>query len=156
MSSRDQLRLSVGATQNRNLFPVHFLEDRLPEWPEYADLDTSELFRVIAEIWERERELLPEFNEEQTEDRLIRPILGALGFQYTARPDLSVAGRRRSASTVRSIDDGPQGASPRTPVAQIIHYISITRVPFGILTNAKVCLLVLGFSLDGLEFPKLE
>jgi hypothetical protein len=37
MNPRDQLRFAVGAIQNRNLFPVHFLEERLPEWPEYAD-----------------------------------------------------------------------------------------------------------------------
>jgi Eco57I restriction-modification methylase/N-6 DNA Methylase/Type I restriction enzyme R protein N terminus (HSDR_N) len=172
MASRDQLRLSVGATQNRNLFPVHFLEDRLPEWPEYADLDTSELFRVISEIWERERELLPGFNEEQTEDRLIRPILRALGFEYTARPDLSIAGRRREPDYALFVDEATRadaergggqarytdavavveakrfdrpldrrratGSLSEDPVAQIIHYVSTTRVPFGVLTNGRI------------------
>ena len=172
MASRDQLRLSVGATQNRSLFPVHFLEDRLPEWPEYAELDTSDLFRVIADIWERERGLLPEFNEGQTEDRFIRPILGALGFEYTARPDLSVAGRRREPDYALFLDKATRadaeksggearyanavavaeakrfdrpldrrratGSLSEDPVAQIIHYVSITRVPFGILTNGRI------------------
>lgn len=95
MAASDQLRLAVGATQNRNLFPAHFLEDRLPEWPEYARLESAELLDALVAIWERERELLPTFNEEQTEDRLVRPILAALGFQYTARPNVPVAGRRR-------------------------------------------------------------
>lgn len=93
--ARDQLRFAVGATQNRNLFPVHFLEQRLPEWPEYADLDCAYVLTQLKEIWDRERDLLPSFNEDQTEDRLVRPILGILGFSYTPRPALDVAGRRR-------------------------------------------------------------
>jgi len=173
MPARDQLRLAVGATQNRNLFPVHFLEDRLPEWPAYADFDASELLADVGEVWEREREreLLPSFNEDQTEDRFIRPILTALGFSYTTRPDLSVAGRRREpdyalflSKEARSDGERVGGAArysnavavveakrfdrpldrrratgvlSEDPVAQIIHYVSTTRVPFGILTNGR-------------------
>ena len=172
MSARDQLQLAVGATQNRNLFPVHFLEERLPGWREYADLDPSDLTGVIAEIWERERDLLPGFNEEQTEDRLIRPILVALGFWYIARPDLSIDGRRREPDYALFLDeearaDGERvggagryadavavveakrfdrpldrrraaGSLSEDPVAQIIHYVSTTKVPFGILTNGRI------------------
>lgn len=98
MAGRDQLRLAVGATQNRNLFPVHFLDDLLPAWPAYSELDATELFKAISALWQSEREHLPDFNEEQTEDRFIRPILRALGFSYLPRPDLSVARRRRSRS----------------------------------------------------------
>lgn len=172
MSARDQLRLAVGAAQNRNLFPAHFLEDRLPDWTEFAELDAAELLSEIKEIWERERELLPDFNEEQTEDRLIRPLLLALGFSYIPRPDLSVAGRRRepdyalyagdearleaerAGGTARYANavavaeakrfDRPldrrraTGALSEDPVAQIIHYVSTTKVPFGILTNGRI------------------
>jgi hypothetical protein len=95
MQQRGQLSFGVGIAQNRNLFPVHFLEDRLPEWPEYVALEPSALLVELSAIWERERDLLPGFNEEQTEDRWVRPILKALGFHYTARPALAVGGRRR-------------------------------------------------------------
>jgi hypothetical protein len=105
MTQRNQLSLGVGVAQNRNLFPVHFLEDRLPEWPEYASLDTSALLRELGAIWERERSLLPDFNEEQTEDRWVRPILKALGFHYTARPPLAVAGRRREPDYALFLDE---------------------------------------------------
>ena len=172
MSSRDQLRLAVGAAQNRNLFPVHFLEDRLPDWTEFAELDAAELLGEVKEIWERERELLPTFNEEQTEDRFIRPILQALGFSYTPRPDLSIADRRREPDYALFVGDEARSDSERVggaaryanavavaeakrfdrpldrrratgalsedPVAQIIHYVSTTRVPFGILTNGRI------------------
>jgi hypothetical protein len=111
MPARDQLRLAVGATQNRNLFPVHFLEDRLPEWPEYAALDASSLLGELGEIWDREREFLPSFKEEQTEDRFIRPILKALGFSYIARPDHSVAGRRREPDYALFLDDAARADS---------------------------------------------
>jgi len=171
MPPHDQLRFAVGATQNRNLFPVHFLEDRLPEWPEFAGCDASKLLSEIGQIWERERELLPSFNEEQTEDRFIRPVLLALGFSYTPRPNLSVDGRRREPDYALFADDEARseaeraggvaryrravavaeakrfdraldrrradGALSEDPVAQIIHYVSTTRVPFGILTNGR-------------------
>jgi hypothetical protein len=111
--SSDQLRLAVGATQNRNLFPVHFLRERLPEWPEYAALDASDLLTEISGIWERERELLPDFNEDQTEDRLIRPILAALGFSYTTRPDVSIAGRRRAPDYALFLSEGDRADAER-------------------------------------------
>jgi type I restriction-modification system DNA methylase subunit len=170
--SSQQLSFAVGTTQNRNLFPRHFLEDRLPDWPEYAELDTTALLEDLSEVWERERDLLPTFNEEQTEDRLIRPILGALGFHYTARPRLSVAGRRREPDYALFLDEEGRRAAERNqgqgryveavalleakrfdrpldrrraagnlsedPVAQIIYYVSTTRVPFGILTNGRI------------------
>ena len=171
MSSK-QLTFAVGTSQNRNLFPRHFLEDRLPDWPEYSQLDASELLEELGAIWERERDLLPNFNEEQTEDRFIRPILVALGFQYTARPRLSVAGRRREpdyalflSEEARDESEKAQGQASyaqavalleakrfdrpldrrraagnlsEDPVAQIIYYVSTTRVPFGILTNGRI------------------
>jgi len=172
MASRDQLTLAVGGAQNRSLFPAHFLDDRLPEWPEYMELDTSALFAELRGIWDRERELLPTFNEEQTEDRLIRPILKALGFHYTARPPMSVAGRRREPDYALFLESGDRaesesatgegryaraaalveakrfdrpldrrragGGLSEDPVAQIIYYVSTTRVPFGILTNGRI------------------
>jgi hypothetical protein len=167
-----QLAFAVGTNQNRNLFPRHFLEDRLLEWPEYAELDATALLEELSEIWKREGELLPTFNEEQTEDRLIRPILTALGFHYTARPRLSVAGRRREPDYALFLDEQARRESEQSdgraryaqavalleakrfdrpldrrraagnlsedPVAQIIYYVSTTRVPFGVLTNGRI------------------
>jgi hypothetical protein len=172
MPSGDQLKLAIPAIQDRNLFPVHFLQDRLPEWPEYAEMDTDELFAKLSELWEREGDLLPTFNEEQTEDRFVRPVLEALGFLYTTRPKHTVDGRRREpdyalfsseqerrdsehaegqaryASAValleakrfdRPLDRRRAGAGlSEDPVAQIIYYVSTTRVPFGILTNGRL------------------
>lgn len=172
MGGRDQLRFAVGAAQNRNLFPVHFLTRRLPDWPEYAAFDPTEIQSAIGAIWERERELLATFNEEQTEDRLIRPILNALGFSYTPRPNLPVGGRRREPDYALYLDEeerresealgggaryakavavleakrfdrpldrrGASGALSEDPVAQIIHYVGVTKVPFGILTNGRL------------------
>jgi hypothetical protein len=172
MPAGDQLSLAVGTSQNRNLFPVHFLERRLPEWPEYQSLNTTALLAALSDIWQRERELLPTFNEEQTEDRWIRPILASLGFSYTARPKLAIDGRRREPDYALFLDEGGRAESERAtgvqryhravalveakrfdrpldrrqagsslsedPVAQIIYYVSTTRVPFGILTNGRI------------------
>jgi hypothetical protein len=172
MTARDQLRLAVGATQERNLFPAHFLDQRLPDWPEYAALDPSGLLEEVTAIWGSEREVLPSFNEEQTEDRFIRPILTALGFKYTPRPAASMAGRRREPDYALFLDAETRADAERVggsaryanavavveakrfdrpldrrraakalsedPAAQIIHYVSITHVPFGILTNGRI------------------
>ncbi|HKF82110.1 MAG TPA: N-6 DNA methylase [Solirubrobacterales bacterium] len=126
MSSK-QLTFAVGTSQNRNLFPRHFLEDRLADWPEYSQLDASGLLEELTAVWDRERDLLPTFNEEQTEDRFIRPILGALGFQYTARPRLSVAGRRREpdyalfiSERARRESEGSQGQARYAQAAALL------------------------------------
>lgn len=90
-----QLELALGPFQNRRLFSEHFLRDRLPEWPDFADLNASEVFERLRDLWESEREGLRGANEAQTEERWVQPVLRALGFAYTVQVGLLVGTGRR-------------------------------------------------------------
>ncbi len=101
----DQLEISIGAAQNRRLFPPNFLSERLPEMPGFADLDVQELRATLAGLWERERVELRTANEAQTEERFIKPCLRALGFEYTVQAGLRFAGGRRQPDYALFLDD---------------------------------------------------
>lgn len=165
-----QLELALGPFQNRRLFSEHFLRERLPEWPEFAEFDTSERFEQLAALWERERAGLQTANEAQTEERWVQPVLRALGFEYTVQLGLLVGTSRRQPDyalfltdeervTADQLEGGARyeravavadakrfdhpldrraGVGDREPAAQIINYISITRRPWGVLTNGRL------------------
>jgi hypothetical protein len=78
-----QGRLTATPVENGGLFSEHFLENRLPEWPEYADLECRELMEAIGSIWQREREGLSGANEAQVEEHLVQPVLDLLGHAWT-------------------------------------------------------------------------
>jgi hypothetical protein len=46
-SAAEQLQLALGPFQNRALFSTHFLRRRLPEWPEFRDLDPMPLLNSL-------------------------------------------------------------------------------------------------------------
>ncbi|HEX6782505.1 MAG TPA: N-6 DNA methylase [Solirubrobacterales bacterium] len=78
-----QGQLTATPVENGGLFSEHFLEHRLPEWPEYSDLDCRELMEEIGATWLREREGLSEANEAQVEEHLVQPVLNLLGHAWT-------------------------------------------------------------------------
>ena len=80
-----QLRLGTGTAHRRTLFSEDFLADRLPAWPEFEALEVGAIRDELVALWERERATLASANEAQTEERLIQPILRALGFSYTVQ-----------------------------------------------------------------------
>jgi hypothetical protein len=170
--SSDQLALALGPFVNRKLFSDHFLQERLPAWPEFADAEPEALLHDLAELWNRERAGLAVANEAQTEERFIKPVLARLGFTFTVQAGISTAaghrqpdyalflsdadraaadlqeGAQRYRSAVAVCDakrfDRPldhrrvRGALSEDPVAQIIHYVAITRRRWGILTNGRL------------------
>jgi len=168
----DQLGLGLGPNSNRRLFSQHFLDEVLPNLSEYRDLDLGEVPATLTELWSRERQSLSGANEAQTEERFIKPVLQALGYEWTVQagvpfasgrrqPDYalftsaaariagdSVAGQARYELAVAVADakrfDRPldgrsrEGGRSEDPVAQIIHYIQITRCDWAILTNGRL------------------
>ena len=89
-----QGRLTASPVENGGLFSEHFLENRLPEWPEYAGFDCRELMEEIGSIWQREREGLSGANEAQVEEHLVQPVLGLLGHAWTPQAGyMSATGR---------------------------------------------------------------
>lgn len=164
--SEGRLPPGVGARSARWLFSEHFLSARLPEWSEFARLDTDALHARLLSLWESERERLSGANEAQTEDGLVRPILRALGHQLAVQPEIPGTGRTpdyllfgTEADLAAGRAMGGQGLVDRAiavaeakrweqpldrrapdgdPVAQIRDYIAYSRRPFGLLTNGRL------------------
>jgi hypothetical protein len=162
-----QLRLAFQPFHNRKLFADGFLSGRLPDWPEFEQLETSALFAQLRHLWERERAALPSANEAQTEERFVQPVLRALGFSYTVQVGLRTATgrlqpdyalflseeRRREADRLAdrarfqhavAVADAKRfdrsldrRAGGEDPVAQIVNYIFLTGSAWGILTNGR-------------------
>jgi hypothetical protein len=167
-----QLELALGPFRNQRLFAKHFVEERLPEWPEFAQLDARSLFDELRSLWEAEAPGLGAANEAQTEERWIQPVLRLLGFPYTVQAGVSVGLNRRQPDYALFLSEEDRRAADQLegvaryeravavadakrfdrpldrrapgvgltedPVAQIINYLSITRRPWGILTNGRL------------------
>ncbi|MDO8683190.1 MAG: TaqI-like C-terminal specificity domain-containing protein [Armatimonadota bacterium] len=71
---------------NLGLFAKHYLDNRLPEIPEWQNPDgIEEAFRAILEIYNQKSASLTNANEAQTESDFVRPVLGVLwGEQQTS------------------------------------------------------------------------
>ncbi len=66
---------------NRGLFSDHFLQARLPEWQEWKVDEALEVFRKnLQSLYESKKSHLPSYNEAQTEDEFIKPVLDLLGY----------------------------------------------------------------------------
>jgi hypothetical protein len=172
MARADQLALALGPYENRKLFSDHFLEQILPQWPEFVSSYAEVLLRDLATVSDAERSGLVHANEAQTEERFIKPVLRRLGFEFTVQagvvtasghrqPDFALftndamraaaaarvgAQRYRGAVAVcdakrfdRALDQRRvEGALSEDPVAQIIHYVAVTRCRWGVLTNGRL------------------
>ncbi len=89
---------------NRGLFSDHFLQARLPEWQEWKVDEALEVFRKnLQSLYESKKSHLPSYNEAQTEDEFIKPVLDLLGYagsyavqvatklgKQTGRPDYAL------------------------------------------------------------------
>jgi hypothetical protein len=156
----------VSAPAARRLFSEHFLADRLPVWPEFAELDTAVLHAQLLELWRAERMTLATANEGQTEERFIRPVLRLLGHAFTLFADIPDARRTPdyffyTSDVERAAADEAGGwariqravavgdakrfdlpldrrAPEGEPVAQIREYILLSKRPFGLLTNGRL------------------
>jgi len=168
----DQLALALGPYENRKLFSDHFLEQVLPQWPEFVAADAEVLLHDLAALWDAERTGLMQANEAQTEERFIKPVLQALGFVFTVQAGVPTASGHRQPDYALFTDDAVraaaaarsgaerfrgavavcdakrfdrpldrrrvEGALSEDPVAQIIHYVAITRSRWGVLTNGRL------------------
>jgi hypothetical protein len=83
-------QLAAPPHQNHGLFSDHYLNQTLPlpgsGWGFYAE--DEKVLQALGEIREIYNRFTPTQNEAQTEDRLIRPILKALGHIYELQPAL--------------------------------------------------------------------
>jgi hypothetical protein len=61
----------------KSLFSQHYLQTRLPDHPEWAE-DPAPVFETVRALWERACALGASWNEAQTEEEFVRPVLDAL------------------------------------------------------------------------------
>ncbi len=111
--TRSQLELAHPAVENHGLFSDHFLQNRLPAWPELATSRFEALHASLSALWTREGATLIGANEAQTEERLIKPVLHELGFAFTVQPALSVAGGRRQPDYALFLSDDARAGADR-------------------------------------------
>ncbi|MGB4978674.1 MAG: hypothetical protein WBR35_18225, partial [Anaerolineae bacterium] len=76
----------------KSLFSLHYLESRLPAHPEWAE-DPTESFAALAALWEKAQRYGVSWNEAQTEDEFIKPMLALLGWSYIPQVKNSRGGR---------------------------------------------------------------
>lgn len=77
---------------NKSLFAAHYLAHRLPDHAEWQ-ADPGEALAALQELYQRTKHLLPKYNEAQTEDEFVKPVLDILGFATTVQTSLNRAGR---------------------------------------------------------------
>lgn len=96
----------------KSLFSQHYLQARLPEHPEWA-ADPQPVFEAVHALWARARVLGGTWNEAQTEQEFVKPVLEALGWSYIVQ----VKAQRRGGSLTR-----PDYALFSDPAAQAQAY----------------------------------
>ncbi|MFM1841402.1 MAG: hypothetical protein RLZZ490_133, partial [Cyanobacteriota bacterium] len=77
---------------NKPLFSSHYLEFYLSESPEWQ-LDPNPVFEELNSLYSAKKAFLSSWNEAQTEEELIKPILTILGFSYIAQVTTKARGR---------------------------------------------------------------
>ena len=81
-------QLPLQRHRNQRLFSDHYLNEILPERPEWLAL-AGEAGAALAEVRAIWRAFRPSANEAQTEHELIRPVLAALGHVFEVQPALA-------------------------------------------------------------------
>ena len=71
--------MTTVATIHKPLFSGHYLDTRLPLDPAWAE-DPRETFRRVRERWAQAQRFGATWNESQTEDEFVKPVLNALGW----------------------------------------------------------------------------
>ncbi|CAD5982402.1 putative adenine-specific methylase MJECS02 [Planktothrix tepida] len=84
--------MTEGQKTNKPLFSQHYLEHRLQDCPEWQ-IDVTEGFKQLKNLYQSKQDLLPTLSEAQTEDLLIQPILEILGLSYIPQVTIRAKGR---------------------------------------------------------------
>jgi hypothetical protein len=77
--------------QTKTLFSPHFLDTRLETMPEWQD-DPHGVFEEIRALWQKARKFGDKWNEAQTEDEFVKPVLAVLGWEFIVLPKNTAGG----------------------------------------------------------------
>jgi len=89
---RRRLGNQGGDMQAKTLFSHHYLHRRLPEHPEWQE-DPRPIFEKVRALWQKARQHGDSWNEAQTEEEFVRPVLELLGWSYIVQPKAKRGGR---------------------------------------------------------------
>jgi len=78
--------------QTKTLFSQHYLQNRLVDHEEWKE-DARPTFEAVRALWEYAREHGDTWNESQTEQEFIQPMLELLDWSYLVQPKAHQAGR---------------------------------------------------------------
>ena len=78
--------------QTKTLFSRHYLENRLPHHPEWAE-DPRPAFDALRALWARAERFGEHWDEAQTEQEFVKPVLEALGWAFIVQPKARSRGR---------------------------------------------------------------
>jgi hypothetical protein len=84
--------LALTPLTGKSLFSLHYLETRLPGQPEWAE-DPQAAFDAVRLLWQKARRYGGAWNEAQTEDEFVKPVLAVLGWSYIPQVKNSRSGR---------------------------------------------------------------
>ncbi len=87
--------MSKDLTVNRNLFSEYYLDNRLPERPEWSE-NPENVQAQLAALLTNTLPALHTLNEAQTRSDFINPVLDALGWQYDPEISFSAFGKSYS------------------------------------------------------------
>ncbi len=67
--------------QTKTLFSLHYLQSRLPDHPEWAE-DPQAALAALRPVWQKAMRYGDAWNEAQTEEEFVKPVLQSLGWSY--------------------------------------------------------------------------
>jgi len=98
--------------QTKTLFSRHYLETRLPDHPEWAE-DPRPAFEAVRDLWRKAHRYGDLWNEAQTEEEFVKPLLKALGWDYTVQPKAGSRGRITRPDYALFLDDQVKAEAER-------------------------------------------
>lgn len=87
----EQLILPLSPVRNRTLFSGHWLENRLPLEPEWAELrdEARDVLESMGELWRVQRGRVEHYGDEQgLEQAFIQPVFERLGWKLKYQTSL--------------------------------------------------------------------
>ena len=110
VQARTPSAIPEGRMQAKTLFSRHYLETRLPDHPEWAERP-GRPSTPCAPCGQSPR-YGDNWNEAQTEDEFVKPVLEALGWSYIVQPKVAARRRRSPGPTMPSLRRSDQGRRP--------------------------------------------
>ena len=96
--------------QTKALFSRHYLETRLPDHPEWSE-DPQPTYEAVRALWQKACQYGDAWNEAQTENEFVRPVLEALGWSFIVQPKARHGGRVTRPDYALFADDDARDAA---------------------------------------------